>query len=312
VVQRLLEAGFIDRLVFQELDQSMAGGGGPACLRLRLPLTQQEMASLTPGVLLDAARLQQLEAWVDRHYRDELTPDALADPQLLQETRQALDALTQLLGLGAIYSFQRRSVAMSPPLMDEHGLHATAPVLLRPARAADAAALVQLAELLDTMNLPRDPETIASIIAESAASFARLAHPEPAHTDTAALKGTYTLVALQGERLLGTASLLSHHGTPQDPHYYLRVIEQTFHSKQLNTERHLHLLRLERDEVPWTELGGLVVHSEARGKGRENCSLPPFAPRCHAPGPLCQRLRRAVTTQRGDGSNAFWMPWAGR
>jgi succinylarginine dihydrolase len=116
VLQRLLEAGFIDRLVFQELDQSMAGGGGPACLRLRLPLTHQEMASMTPGVLLDIARIQQLEAWVDRHYRDELTPDALADPQLLQETRQALDALTQLLGLGAIYSFQREGASPCHPL----------------------------------------------------------------------------------------------------------------------------------------------------------------------------------------------------
>jgi succinylarginine dihydrolase len=116
VVQRLLEARFIDRLIFQELDQSMAGGGGPACLRLRLPLTRQEMTSMTPGVLLDIARIQQLEAWVDRHYRDELTPDALADPQLLQEARQALDALTQLLGLGAIYSFQREGASPCHPL----------------------------------------------------------------------------------------------------------------------------------------------------------------------------------------------------
>ena len=116
VVQHLLAAGFIDRLIFQELDQSMAGGGGPACLRLRLPLSQQEMASMTPGVLLDTARIQQLEAWVDRHYRDELTPDALADPQLLHEAQQALDALTQLLGLGAIYTFQREGASPCHPL----------------------------------------------------------------------------------------------------------------------------------------------------------------------------------------------------
>jgi succinylarginine dihydrolase len=111
VTRRLLDTGFIDRLLFQELDQSMAGGGGPACLRLRLPLTPQEMASMAPGVRLDAATLHQLEAWVDRHYRDELTPEALADPQLLQEVRQALDALTQLLGLGSLYSFQREGAS---------------------------------------------------------------------------------------------------------------------------------------------------------------------------------------------------------
>jgi succinylarginine dihydrolase len=111
VAQRLLDVGFIDRLIFQELDQSMAGGGGPACLRLRLPLTPQEMASMAPGVRLDETKLQQLETWVDQHYRDELTPEALADPQMLPEAQQALDTLTQLLGLGAVYSFQREGVS---------------------------------------------------------------------------------------------------------------------------------------------------------------------------------------------------------
>ena len=41
------------------------------------------------------------------HYRDALHPDDLADPDLLDEVRTGLDALTQLLGLGAIYDFQR-------------------------------------------------------------------------------------------------------------------------------------------------------------------------------------------------------------
>jgi succinylarginine dihydrolase len=36
-----------------------------------------------------------------------LTLADLADPQLLHESRRALDVLTRLLGLGAIYDFQR-------------------------------------------------------------------------------------------------------------------------------------------------------------------------------------------------------------
>jgi hypothetical protein len=50
-----------------------------------------------------------------------------------------------------------------------------APVMIRPVRPEDAAALVQLATLLDTVNLPRDPALIAEIIIESATSFARVA-----------------------------------------------------------------------------------------------------------------------------------------
>jgi succinylarginine dihydrolase len=107
VMQRWLEEGFLAQVLFQDLDQSMAGGGGPACLRLRLPLTQDELATLAPGVRLDAARLQRLEAWVDQYYRETLTSADLADPALLRETQEALDALTQLLELGALYPFQR-------------------------------------------------------------------------------------------------------------------------------------------------------------------------------------------------------------
>jgi succinylarginine dihydrolase len=107
VTQRLCHAGFVDRVIFQALDQSMAGGGGPACLRLRLPLTPQEAASMAPGVVLDEIKIGQLETWVKRHYREELTPADFADPHLLREVQQALDTLTQILALGAIYPFQR-------------------------------------------------------------------------------------------------------------------------------------------------------------------------------------------------------------
>lgn len=183
-----------------------------------------------------------------------------------------------------------------------------APLLIRPVRPEDAADLVQLATLLDTMNLPRDPDMIAEIIAESAASFARLEGPAPVGPDTAPPQGTYTLVATQGGQWLGTASLLSHHGTADDPHYYLRVVEHTFHSTQLNVESRRHLLRLEREEVPWTELGGLVVHPESRGHGVGKLLLAArlllvAMYRAH----FCQRLiAELLPPRRPDGSNAFW------
>jgi succinylarginine dihydrolase len=107
VTRHLLDEGCIDRVIFQDLGQSMAGGGGPACLRLRLPLTPGEVESMAPGVRLHEAKLQQLESWVTQHYREELQPADLADPHLLRETQQALDVLTQILDLGSLYPFQR-------------------------------------------------------------------------------------------------------------------------------------------------------------------------------------------------------------
>lgn len=105
-VARLRDDGLIDRALHLDLGESMANGGGPACLRLRVPLTRAQLAGVAPGVLLDADRIAALEAWVDRHYRVELRAEDLADPALLDEGRRALDELTALLGLGALYRFQ--------------------------------------------------------------------------------------------------------------------------------------------------------------------------------------------------------------
>lgn len=89
-----------------DLKQSMQNGGGPACLRLRVALQAEELAAMNPGVMLTPALYQRLLQWVDQHYRDRLSESDLADPQLLNECRTALDELTQILGLGAVYPFQ--------------------------------------------------------------------------------------------------------------------------------------------------------------------------------------------------------------
>ncbi len=89
-----------------DLRESMHNGGGPACLRLRVTLTDEERAAVPPGVFVDDLSHAILVAWVRKHYRERLAPDDLADPHLLEESRRALDELTGLLGLGSIYPFQ--------------------------------------------------------------------------------------------------------------------------------------------------------------------------------------------------------------
>jgi succinylarginine dihydrolase len=89
-----------------DLRESMANGGGPACLRLRVHLTAAERAAVGPRVWLDDALAADLDAWIGRHYRDRLVPGDLADPALLDESRRALDELTALLRLPPVYPFQ--------------------------------------------------------------------------------------------------------------------------------------------------------------------------------------------------------------
>ena len=97
----------IDAVRVFDLRQSMRNGGGPACLRLRVVLTEAERAAVNPKIWLDDALYARLVAWAGKHYRDRLVFADLADPQLLDESRHALDELTQILGLGSLYEFQR-------------------------------------------------------------------------------------------------------------------------------------------------------------------------------------------------------------
>jgi succinylarginine dihydrolase len=108
---------FLERVVAQggpvravhyiDVRQSMQNGGGPACLRLRVPLADAEISALSGRVVVDEALEDALAAWVDRHYRDRLSPQDLGDPLLAREGMTALDELTKLLGIGSVYDFQR-------------------------------------------------------------------------------------------------------------------------------------------------------------------------------------------------------------
>jgi succinylarginine dihydrolase len=45
----------------------------------------------------------KLTVWVQRHYRDELRPDDLRDPKLIDESRAALDELAGILNMQGLY-----------------------------------------------------------------------------------------------------------------------------------------------------------------------------------------------------------------
>ncbi|MFZ2029992.1 MAG: N-succinylarginine dihydrolase [Vitreimonas sp.] len=98
----------IAHIEYVDVRESMRNGGGPACLRLRVVMTSAERAAAAQGFFLDDALSQTLSAWINKHYREEIAPDDLRDPNLAGETQAALDALTQILPLGSdFYPFQR-------------------------------------------------------------------------------------------------------------------------------------------------------------------------------------------------------------
>ena len=95
--------GPIDELIDFDLRQSMRNGGGPACLRLRVALTDAQAAAMHQGVVMTEALYATLASWVDKYYRDRIEPKDLADPQLALECTAALEDLERILGLPGLY-----------------------------------------------------------------------------------------------------------------------------------------------------------------------------------------------------------------
>jgi len=102
--------GAIGHVHYVDVRQSMRNGGGPACLRLRVTLTDAEWAQVNAGNRFSPALYEALKAWITKHYREELAPEDLKDSAIMTESFAALDELTRIMNLGSdFYPFQRGS-----------------------------------------------------------------------------------------------------------------------------------------------------------------------------------------------------------
>ncbi len=98
--ERLIsESNPVDTVQFLDLRQSMNNGGGPACLRLRVVLNEEQQASVHQGIVLTDSRYKQLTSWVNSSYREQLTPNDLRDPKLIDESLSAMESLATILDL---------------------------------------------------------------------------------------------------------------------------------------------------------------------------------------------------------------------
>lgn len=101
---RLMEkirGGTIKAVHYADLRQSMRNGGGPACLRLRVPMAPEQMAAMkqSVNVLADEALLNALAQLIGQYYPQQLTGQDLADPELYHRCRRALSELGELMRL---------------------------------------------------------------------------------------------------------------------------------------------------------------------------------------------------------------------
>ncbi len=95
----LKSCGEIDEVLAFDLRQSMRNGGGPACLRLRVVLTEDEARAMHQGVVYSEGLHLRLTEWVTRHYRDRLSFSDFADPAFAVEVQTAMHELMEILEL---------------------------------------------------------------------------------------------------------------------------------------------------------------------------------------------------------------------
>lgn len=91
--------GPIRRVLPVDVRQSMANGGGPACLRLRVVA---DPATVDPRFLLDEAKADRIEATIARLWPEQIDPADLGSETLAATVRAARAGLLDALELGAL------------------------------------------------------------------------------------------------------------------------------------------------------------------------------------------------------------------
>jgi succinylarginine dihydrolase len=96
-LQAMVEGnGPIREIFVVDVRQSMANGGGPACLRLRVVA---EPEAVDPRFMVDESKLDRLAAVVDSEWPERIEPEDLLDPGLWTRMEGARTALLEQLDL---------------------------------------------------------------------------------------------------------------------------------------------------------------------------------------------------------------------
>jgi succinylarginine dihydrolase len=91
--------GPIRRVEVVDVRQSMANGGGPACLRLRVVA---DPGTVDPRFIIDDAKLDRIADVIARHWPEQIDIAELQQPSLIAEIEGARAALLQALDLAEL------------------------------------------------------------------------------------------------------------------------------------------------------------------------------------------------------------------
>ena len=129
---------------------------------------------------------------------------------------------------------------------------------IRQSRPEDVDQILEVAEHLDTVNLPARRDHLERILQLSQASF----DATVAVTDREYL---FVLEDLEAQRVIGTSMILAQHGTRRAPHIFFRVENDERYSYTLDRYFVHRVLRIGYNYDGPTEIGGLTLLPSYRG-----------------------------------------------
>lgn len=132
--------------------------------------------------------------------------------------------------------------------------------ILRNVTMNDLDDLFDLSGKVSFINLPHDEEIIKQKITASLQSFKKPSKD---------LEKNYYIFVIEdtkSQKVIGVSMIHAQHGTEKEPHFFLRVSHENKYSQTINTGFVHGTLKLGLDTNGPTEIGGLVIHPEFRGK----------------------------------------------
>ncbi len=98
LIQRLCAEDVFDAVHFVDLGQSMDGGGGPACLRLRVPISKHKLVRLAESAFWTETLDSDLRDIISDRYPRKLQLADLADAEICQQALETQRLLSERLG----------------------------------------------------------------------------------------------------------------------------------------------------------------------------------------------------------------------
>jgi len=129
---------------------------------------------------------------------------------------------------------------------------------IRAAGKDDEDSLLELARLLNTVNLPNDRTHVAELLDHSEKSFSG------AIADPRERRYVFLVWDRKHQRAVGTSLIVAQLGKPRAPYIYFDVLSEEKYSHRRDIHFHHTVLRLGFSYKGPTEIGGLVVHPDYR------------------------------------------------